>query len=231
MIRLAIVEDEKTYRDQLINYIEQYKRDTGQEISFCLFDDGEDITEKYTAEFDLILMDIQMRFMDGMTAAREIRKRDQKVLLIFITSMANYAIEGYEVDAMDYLLKPLTYPIFSQKLSRAISRMDISGEHHLLIPLSEGTVRINVSEIYYIESQSHTMTYHTVNSLLESRGRMDDLEKQLTPYDFYRSNRGYLVNLHHVTGVSDGCCIIDGNMLPISRRKKAEFMEQLSRIL
>lgn len=231
MIRLAIVEDEKEYRDQLLSYIEQYKAETKQDISFRVFEDGEDITEKYTAEFDLVLMDIQMRFMDGMTAAREIRKKDKKVLIMFITSMANYAIQGYEVDALDYLLKPLTYPMFSQKMTRALSRIDNSQNHHLLITTSDGNSRIDVSKIYYIESQSHTMTYHTAEGLLESRGRMDDLEKQLAPYDFYRSNRGYLVNLRHVTGVTDGCCVIDGDMLPVSRRKKSDFLDKLSRIL
>lgn len=231
MIRLAIVEDEKSYRDQLVSYIEQYKAETKHGITIRIFEDGEDITEKYTAEFDLILLDIQMRFMDGMTAAREIRKKDKKVLIMFITSMANYAIQGYEVDALDYLLKPLTYPMFSQKMDRALSRLENSREHHLLIPISDGNRRIDISKIYYIESKSHTMAYHTAEGILEARGRLDDLEKELVQYNFYRSNRGYLVNLHHITGVSDGCCIVNGDMLPISRRKKADFMDRLSQIL
>ncbi len=231
MIRLAIVEDEKKDRDQLVSYIEQYKEETGNEISVRIFADGEDIMERYTAEFDLILLDIQMQFMDGMTTAREIRKRDKKVLLMFITSMANYAIEGYEVEALDYLLKPFAYPMFSQKLTHAISRMETQGGRYLLINISDGNRRIDISKIFYIESQSHTMTYHTKEGIFESRGRMDDIEKELVQYDFYRSNRGYLVNLHHITGVEDGCCVINGDMLPISRRKKADFMEKLSRIL
>ena len=231
MIHIAIVEDEEKYRKQLREYIEQYCEKSGKQIQTSFFQDGEDIIENYTADFDLIFMDIQMRFMDGMTAAREIRKLDKKVILMFITSIATYAIEGYEVDALDYILKPLSYNMFEQKLNRALLRVDGQEEHYFLIQTSEETLRIKVTEIHYIESHSHIMAYHLPDRILESRGRLDDLEEQLSPYGFYRSNRGYLINLHYVTGVSDGCCIIVGNMLPVSRRKKAEFMEKLSQIL
>lgn len=124
MIHIAIVEDEEKYRKQLREYIEQYCEKSGKQIQTSFFQDGEDIIENYTADFDLIFMDIQMRFMDGMTAAREIRKLDKKVILMFITSIATYAIEGYEVDALDYILKPLSYNMFEQKLNRALLRVD-----------------------------------------------------------------------------------------------------------
>lgn len=160
MIHIAIVEDEEKYRKQLREYIEQYCEKSGKQIQTSFFQDGEDIIENYTADFDLIFMDIQMRFMDGMTAAREIRKLDKKVILMFITSIATYAIEGYEVDALDYILKPLSYNMFEQKLNRALLRVDGQEEHYFLIQTSEETLRIKVTEIHYIESHSHIMAYH-----------------------------------------------------------------------
>ena len=108
MITIAIVEDEEAYAKQLTEYIEKYQQESGRRFKVIRFTDGDEIVEKYTGEYDIILMDIQMQFMDGMTAAEEIRKFDTKVVIMFITNMTNYAIRGYEVDAMDYVLKPVT---------------------------------------------------------------------------------------------------------------------------
>lgn len=231
MIHLAVVEDDKVYQEQLYQFLDRFKNETQNNIVVSFFGDGEDITEEYKSEYDIILMDIQMRFMDGMTAARQIRKLDEKVIIIFITSMTNYAIQGYEVGALDYILKPLSYPVFSQKLSRAITQLKTKKEHFVLISFAGGARRIEVSDIYYIESLSHTMVYHTADGTWEARGRLDDLETDLKEYGFYRSNRGYLVNLYHVSGVADGCCVVHGEKLSISRRKKIEFIEEMARIL
>ena len=107
MIQIAIVEDEEIYVKQLTEYIRKYQTERGRSIKVTVFGDGEDITENYNGVFDIILMDIQMRFMDGMTAAEKIRQMDQKVIIMFITNMIQYAVRGYEVDAMDYVVKPV----------------------------------------------------------------------------------------------------------------------------
>ena len=195
------------------------------------FSDGEDIIDNYRAGFHIIFMDIQMRFLDGMTTAKLIREKDEKVIIIFITNMASYAIKGYEVDALDFIIKPVTYPILAQKLRRAIKRLDKEEGHFLLIPVEDGVRKIAASQIYYIESQRHQMIYHTTSGIFEAGGRLDDLEKELTPFGFCRSNKGYLVNMRYVEGVQNGCCLIAGDQLTISRRKKATFMEQLSKVL
>ena len=124
MIRLAIVEDEQQYRDLLENYINQYAKEHFCEISVRFFTDGDEIVENYRCEYDIILMDIMMQFMDGMTAAETIRKYDDKVILIFITNMANYAIKGYTVAAFDYILKPITYYALEKSLNRAIPKLE-----------------------------------------------------------------------------------------------------------
>ena len=112
MIQIAIVEDEEIYVKQLTEYIRKYQTERGRSIKVTVFGDGEDITENYSGGFDIILMDIQMRFMDGMTAAEKIRQMDQKVIIMFITNMIQYAVRGYEVDAMDYVVKPVEYFLF-----------------------------------------------------------------------------------------------------------------------
>ena len=96
MITIAIVEDEEAYAKQLTEYIEKYQQESGKRFKVIRFRDGDEIVEKYTGEYDIILMDIQMQFMDGMTAAEEIRKLDTKVVIMFITNMTNYAIRQPE---------------------------------------------------------------------------------------------------------------------------------------
>ena len=227
MITIAIVEDEEAYAKQLTEYIEKYQQESGRRFRVIRFTDGDEIVEKYTGEYDIILMDIQMQFMDGMTAAEEIRKFDTKVVIMFITNMTNYAIRGYEVDAMDYVLKPVTYFSFARKLERAISRIPQKTGRPVKVNTQEGVVRLDAASIYYIESEGHNLIYHTENGDLKERARMQDAEERFVPLGFFRSNKGYLVNLEYVDGVRDGCCMILGEALLISRARINDFMAAL----
>ena len=119
MIELAIVEDEKAYVEQLLQFVDQYQREYGESIRTTCFRDGDEIVNGYDGSYDIILMDIQMKFMDGMSAAEEIRKVDQKVIIMFITNRIDYAVRGYDVDALDYIVKPVSYFSFAKKLRRA----------------------------------------------------------------------------------------------------------------
>lgn len=109
MIRLALVEDDELYRSQLREYIDKYSAVSGEKFTVTEFSDGDEIALGYKAVYDIILMDIEMKFMDGMMAAEEIRKVDTEVIIIFITNSPQYAIKGYAVDALDYVLKPVSY--------------------------------------------------------------------------------------------------------------------------
>ena len=95
MIRIALVEDDEDYRREFLTYLEQYERESGQRFRISVFTDGDEITEGYAADYDLILMDIAMRFMDGMTAAEHIRALDSEVVIIFITNMPQFVMKGY----------------------------------------------------------------------------------------------------------------------------------------
>lgn len=231
MVRLAVVEDEALYQNQLKDYLEQYSKEKEIEFKVTFLQDGEDIAEDYKGGYDIILMDIQMRFMDGMTAAELIRKKDQEVIIIFITSMIQYAVKGYEVDALYYILKPVNYFALSQKLDRAVLRLNRNQVHYISIPVEDGVQKLDMSAIYYIESQRHNLIYHTRNGGYSSRGKLMDVEEALAEYGFFRSNKGCLVNMAHVDGIREGCCVVGGDMVSISRARKNSFMETLSRYM
>lgn len=231
MITIAIVEDEESCSGQLKDYIAQYQEESGHSFHVIRFSDGVEIVEKYTGEYDIILMDIQMRCMNGMEAAEKIRKLDSEVIIMFITNMIDYVLRGYEVDAMDYVLKPVSYFAFSKKLERAVGRLLNKAGHPVTINTSEGLMRLDASSIYYIESEGHNLIYHIRGREIRERARIQDAEEKLVPFGFFRCNKGYLVNLKYVDGVRDGCCIINGEQLIISRARRNDFMAALTRYM
>lgn len=231
MLNIAIVEDEASYTEQLTRYLDRYAGQTGESFHITTYSDGDEIVEHYQCNFDIILMDVQMPFLDGMSAAEAIRKCDAEVIILFITNMAQYAIRGYAVDALDYLLKPVSYFAFSQRLDRAIQRLRRRSSRSLMIPIRGGTQKIELSQLYYVESQRHALLFHTASGVHTSSGTMQELEEKLVPQHFYRISKGYLINLEHVSAVQDGCAVVHGIPLPISRARKNEFMETLTNFI
>ena len=231
MIRIAIVEDEPEYARQLEQFLQRYAAENNQPIQTVCFSDGDEIALNYKPDYDIILLDVQMKFMDGMTAAEIIRQSDPEVVIIFITNMAQYAIRGYAVDALDYVLKPVSYFAFTQRLERAVARMKRRERKYLVIPVKGGSQKVDVSLLYYVESQGHTLLYHTAAGVYSSTGTMKEVEARLEGLHFFRGNNGYLINLEHVDGVQDGSALVHGEQLQLSRPRRAAFMEALTNYL
>ncbi len=229
MIRIAIVEDEKLYEKQLENFLHQYEKERKETFEIMLFTDGDEIVENYRAQFDIILMDIQMPFMDGMTAAEAIRERDSEVIIIFITNLRQYAIRGYAVDALDYVVKPISYFAFSERLNKAVRRLKKRARHTIIVKIRGGGIaRIDVADLYYVESRNHTMIYHTADKNFEASGTMKDAEDMLVEFQFCRGNKGYLINLAHVDSIQNDYAVVRGEKLLLSRARKNAFMEELT---
>lgn len=228
MIHIAIVEDDSNYSRQLQDYLIRYENESGEVIKSFVFTDGDEIVEGYCPRFDIILMDVEMQFLDGMTAAGEIRKMDPEVVIIFITNMAQYAVQGYAVDALDYVLKPVSYFAFSQRLDRAITRLKGRERKFVTIPVKGGARKLDVSQIYYVESQNHNLTFHTQAGNFNTGLTMRQVEEHLAQLHFFRGNNSYLINLEHVEGIQDGCAIVQGEQLKLSRPRKNAFLEALT---
>ena len=228
MAKIAVVEDNDAMRAQLCGFIAQYAQESGHLLDVTAFSDGAQLVEPYRPGFDIIFLDIEMPTLGGMPTAERIRRQDPDVVLVFVTNMAQYAIRGYAVDALDYVLKPVSYFAFSQRLNRAISRMKKRETKMIMVNIKGGTVRINIANIYYIESQGHTLILHTILGDYETTGVMKEMEQKLQGMNFCRGNKGYLINLQHVDGIQDGCALVKGEQLVLSRARKKEFMEALT---
>lgn len=228
MIRIAIVEDEAAVAEQLREYVERFCKENGQEADVTLFSNAMVIVEDYRAVWDIILMDIEMPYLDGMSAAQRIREIDSAVVLIFVTNMARFAIKGYEVDAMDFVLKPVKYAQFALKLKKA---MRIIGEHkqrYLMLSTNGLDRRISVNDILYIEVINHRLYIHTLQGEFVIRGSLQELEAQLSGMHFARNSNSYMVNLRNVTGLRKDSVLVPGHELPLSRSRRKEFLQALS---
>ena len=228
MFRFAIVEDDDACADQLQKHLAQFAEENSVEIRTDRFYDGLNFVEDYIARWDLIFMDIEMPLLDGMSAAQRIREVDDSVLLIFITNMAQYAIQGYEVRALDYVMKPVNYYAFAMKMRKVIRILDQRTTQAVIVMDEEGNSRrVSLSEIQYIEVIGHQLIYHRSGEAFHSFGTMKKLEEEYGK-DFARCNNCYLVNLRYVDGFSGNDVIVGGERLQISRAKKKDFQQRVS---
>lgn len=228
MIRIAVAEDDPAYQQLIHDYLKKCETEFEECFQVTYYKDGDDITLNYSSQFDVIFMDIQMRFVDGMTAAREIRKKDSEVIIIFLTSMSQYAVKGYEVDALDYLVKPVDYFSFSQRFLRAVTRINKRKEKFIVITYKGGVAKLSMSDIYYIENQSHNLIFCGNFDTVKAYGTIKEMEEKLAGEGFARPNSGCLVNLKYVDRIQDGMVWIREYRIPLSRTKKSTFMEALT---
>ena len=228
MLRVAVVEDDLEMNELIQTYLRQYEQENQTQIEVISFLDGSEIAEQYNPVYDIVLMDIAMPGMDGMEAARHNRIIDPDVVLVFITNISQYAVEGYSVGALDFILKPLNYYAFSLRLARAIDRAERQAGGQILLTMPGRAVRLEVRSIYYVDVQNRMLCYHTEQEDFTLRGTMQMAEDQLKPYHFARCNYWYLVNLRHVTEVRKDTVVVASTELEISRRSRAAFLAALT---
>lgn len=229
MLHVALVEDDVLYVDKLKSYLDKFEEETGEKIDVVAYSDGADITADYKPVWDIILMDIEMRFMNGLTAAAAIRKTDPEVIIIFITNSPQYAIRGYSVNALDYVLKPVSYFAFSERIKRACNALADRrhNERFVVLTDTEGAHRVNVAQIRCVETEGRMLVYHTAARDIRTWSAISHAEESLGKY-FYRCNKGILVNLAYVDSIEGNDVVVDGRRLPISRAKKTGLLEALN---
>lgn len=233
MYRIAIVEDEIEYQEMFKSYIDRYAAEKGEQIMIDIFGDGLDITEDYKPSWDAILLDIRMKNQDGMSAARVIREHDRDVAIMFITTLAQYAIYGFEVGALDYVLKPVEYEKFAMRFERLIHRVRREEKEYIMLPSEDGSDRVDLYRIKYITVEHHYLNIHVDDSGKEKqyviRKTISAMEKELEGKGFARSDQSVLINLSYVTRVRKDVVEVGKVLLPISRNRRKSFMDAIAR--
>ena len=230
MIRIAIVEDEIKSVELLKEYIARYGKMHGETFNIATFNNGLDFIDGYTANYDVVFMDIMMPHMNGMDAAIKFRELDKTTCLVFVTNMTQYAIDGYNVGALDFMIKPIAYFDFAMKLEKAIY-FSRRNSRDICITTEMGMSRVSFSDIKYVQSEKHYIYFHTTDGILKKRASLNDAEVMLDGGGFARCSHSFLINLEHVTKIHGNEVTVSGEIIGISRSKKEEFMNKLTTYL
>lgn len=229
MIKIKIVEDDVVASDTLKEYLKKYASENNLSFKIDVFNNAVSFLSNYDHEADLVFMDIEMEYMNGMDAAKKLRTFDENIIIIFVTNMAQFAIKGYEVDALDFIVKPVKYFDFSFRLEKAIRKIKNNQKSYISINTTgQGFIKIDVSKIKYIEVLGHDITYYLDDAIYQSYGTLKKIEKDLPSNKFARCNSCYLINLKYVESIKEYTVNVGGKELKISQPKKKEFMKALN---
>lgn len=224
-MRVAFVDDREEDLRILQGHADRYRRERNEALSACSFLSSVEFLERYHCEFDVIFLDIEMPGEDGLNVAREIRKRDASVAILFVTNMIQYATCGYEVDAVDFIVKPIEYFVFCVKLEKAENRIRKRSGQMALIGTGGERRRLSVQDILYVEKDKNHLVYHTAAGEFRERGSMADLKQRLGAMHFSECMSGYLVNLEHIELIYKDSVYVGSAEIPISRRMKKIFIQ------
>jgi len=236
MIRIAVAEDDRAFRDTCTGYIRRYCAEKKVDAGVFEFEDGMDLLEAQEEKgksFDIFFLDVQMKHLDGFYTAGKIREKDDQAVIVFITTLAQYAVRGHEVDAMDYLIKPLSYERFCPRLEKALQRVSRFQEQYIFLPFGDGKEKVAASSIRYIDVDRHTLRVHTKDRIYELRQPIGKMEEELAPSHFLRCDQSVLVNPRFVLRVGKDTVEIgedekDCVLLPVSRSRKKQFFQDLA---
>lgn len=232
MINIAIVEDEIQQRKLFEGYLERFSKEVPQQIAVHSFSDGDELLETYIpGKYDILLLDIQMKRMDGMQTAQEIRRVDSDVVIMFVTNLVQYAVQGYAVNAIDFLVKPVSYDVFCQKLNNAIDRLHREEWKTVWIRTAEGHVSIHLADIIYVELLARRLFIHTTAVVYQCSSTMQYIEEKLNDSRFFRCHAGYLVNLSYVRSVGKTTAMAGSQEIPVSKHRRKEFLDEIGNYL
>ncbi|MGL5755869.1 MAG: LytR/AlgR family response regulator transcription factor [Paraclostridium sp.] len=231
MIRIAICEDEEETQCLIESYLHNILKNINIEYEIQKYNLGEELLEGNLKNIDILLLDIQMGQINGMDTARKIREVDNKMEIIFITSLIDYIQEGYEVRAYRYLLKPIQQEELEKHVLTCIKEIE-NKNSYILIKNKSNTYKICSDEIKYIEVQKKDMLIHTINKSFDVRYSLEKIEKDLKLDKFVRCHKSFLVNLSYVENVKSNTAILEsGEEVPVSRYRYKDVKEKFLKFL
>lgn len=236
MLRIGICDDQMEARDTLRFALEKVIREGSEQIVYE-FSTGESAVrwlEKHPGEIDLLFLDVEMKGINGMEAAGQIREFDKELCIVFVTGYRDYVFDGYKVNALDYVIKPAGTERLSEVLGRVREKIFDKREENFIFKNPEGTYRIPLENISYFYSDKRK-----VNVVLKEKdekeaysfyGKLDQVETQLSGA-FVRIHQRYLVNPGQVTYIGGESVTVDGKELPMSRNMKEEATVKLAKAM
>jgi DNA-binding LytR/AlgR family response regulator len=222
MLHIAICEDDRREAANLRKLLEQFAASSGVELSCTIYESGfalADAAERRPA-FDIILLDVMMPGLNGLETAAEIRRGNDHVKIIFLTSSSEFAVASYAVDAYFYMLKPLCENTFFRIMNKACKEIQAERSSSIVVHNHRSIAKLFIAELAYCEIINKTIYYHLATGrVLDGPGSMSELEQKLSPYPFIvKIHRSYMVNLRHVQSLTGKeITMMTKDILPLSR--------------
>lgn len=234
MYRILIVEDEPAAADALKHHVMRYGTEHGEAFEIAWHKTAERLMGR-EHPFDLIFLDIELPGIDGMEAATLLRSYDSATPIIFVTNLANYAVRGYEVDALDFIVKPVGYYNFSMRMDKAMRTLRRNSGRSIVVPSRGGTQVFPQADLVYVEVVNHDLVYHVAGGpdsdggFPRVRGSLKKLEDDLADGPFLRISSSCLVNMNHVRLAQPGTLRMStGETLYVSRANKRRVLETIA---
>lgn len=224
--KIAVCDDEKAMLRQLSQYLAQIQEETGDRYDVFYYASSEELLDHMPQDVQAILLDISMGGMTGMDCARALRTQGCDAYILFITSMTEYALEGYEVHAFAFLPKPVTYAELKDRLTACFARADRDKRAILRVDTAEGIELLPIEDILYAEVYQHETSFALAGRRVTGTLQLSQAEERLLPHGFFRCHRSYLVNMARVSRIGpDALTMPDGAVIPVSRHRKRSFLD------
>lgn len=229
-MRIAICDDEESFLSEFEVYFMRFIQEYEENIQLICFRNGEQFLEYFQKYKDIaiVFMDIRMEVLDGLNTARRLRVLDEKIKIIFLTSLEQYAVYGYKVKASDYVLKPLDYKRFRALLYTTLASIKKEDMSYFIEKNDNGIYKIYYCDIIYIETYRRNVLIHNAGEKIVSYRKMKEYESELDER-FYRVHSGYIVNMAYIVSVKNlEIGLHNGESIPISKPRKRCFSKALA---
>lgn len=229
MLRVAVIDDEAEQRRLIEGFLQRFAREQKREISIDVYCNGFDFLSVFDQRYDAVFLDIQMPDANGIQVAEEIRAVDQRVKIVFITNLGQYAVQGYAVRAMDFIVKPLDWDSFNAKMLRFCRDYDEEQPRFITIHNADGLVRLRTDRIVFAELVNRKLHVHTLDGEYSVYESLTDFEKKLDDDKrFFRCHASAVVSLMYVERVTGQGALVPGGEVPVSKQKRTAFMQALT---
>ncbi|MCI8534249.1 MAG: response regulator transcription factor [Hungatella sp.] len=226
MIRIAICDDEAVMCQNLKKMVSLKLEQWGEPFRITTYANALQLLCS-PLDFDLIFLDIQMPGLDGVTLAKALRQKEFEGILIFVTILTECMLDAFEVEAMDYLCKPIDENRLDHALKRSLKRLGLKTEKHLFIQTMNWCKTVKLSDIYYCEVMNRKIFLHTKHGLIDYYGKMKEVEQKTAPY-FIRCHRSFLINPDYLLEYINGQAILEnGEQIPVSKNYHQAFMKRV----
>lgn len=228
-VRIAVVENELNVAQNDIVLLERYAKENSLSLETAIFQNGYEFLDT-EEEFDAVLMDIDMPGLNGMEVAEKLREKNKTIDIIFTTNLPQFAVDGYKVQALDFVIKPVTFPNLSFAMEKVVEKKRNIVNGSFFLRIGGFARRIHNEEVLYIEMVNHYIVLHETDmEPVRIRGSLKMIDDLLNPEIFVKINSGIIINISKVSSFENGLVLMeDGSNLPLSRSHKKEFAVRLA---